>query len=286
MLRASLPSSIDIDCRIDDRQGMVMADATQIHQVLMNLCTNAAHAMRGRPGVLRIVLDKFTLKTKQTPTLKPGTYLRMTVEDNGHGMDRATMDRIFDPYFSTKKPDEGTGLGLAVVHGIISGYGGTIEVQSQLDQGTKFIISLPRIELPAKREEPAFSLEKLPAGNERILFVDDEEFIVSIYDNFLKHLGYQVVSTTSSDEALSLFKKDATGFDLVITDMTMPKLTGEELSRQMIDLRPDTPIIMCTGYSNQLSKEEAQSIGIRRYLMKPLVIDQLAHAVREVLDQR
>ena len=286
MLRASLPSSIDIDCQIDDNHGMVMADPTQIHQVLMNLCTNAAHAMQGKQGRLRIVLDCLTITSKQASPLKPGAYLRMSVEDNGHGMDCTIMDRIFDPYFSTKKSGEGTGLGLAVVHGIISGYGGRVEVQSQPEKGTQFTIYLPRIEQSNQVEEPAFSLENLPSGKERILFVDDEELIVAIYDTLLRHLGYQVVSTTSSDEALSLFQKNADGFDIVITDLTMPKLTGEELSRQIIDLRPDIPIIICTGYSNQLSKEQAQSIGIRKYLMKPLVIDQLAHAVRDILDQR
>ncbi len=286
MLRASLPSTIDIQYDIEDQHGMVMADPTQIHQVLMNLCTNAAHAMRGLSGLLRISLDKVAINDKQSTPLKPGTYLRMSVEDNGHGMDRTTMDRIFDPYFSTKKPDEGTGLGLAVVHGIITSYGGRIEVDSEPDKGTTFHIFLPRIEQPQKAEELTFSLDKLPAGHERILFVDDEKLIVSIYNNLLQDLGYQVVCTTSSAEALTLFEKDVLGFDLVITDLTMPNLTGAELSKLLLNLRPDTPIIMCTGYSNQLSDEEARSLGIRKYLMKPLVIDQLALAVREVLDQK
>lgn len=286
MLRASLPSTTDIQYNIEDQRGMVMADATQIHQVLMNLCTNAAHAMRGRSGLLRIGLDKVTIKSRQSTPLRPGTYVRMSVEDNGHGMDRTTMDRIFDPYFSTKKPDEGTGLGLAVVHGIIAGYGGRIEVESEPDKGATFYIFLPRIEQPPKAEEPTLSLDKVPVGHERILFVDDEKLIVSIYDDLLKELGYQVVSTTNSEEALALFEKDVFGFDLVITDLTMPNLTGEELSKLLIGLRPDTPIIMCTGYSNQLSQEEARSLGIRKYLTKPLVMDHLAYAVREVLDQK
>jgi PAS domain S-box-containing protein len=286
MLRASLPSTIDIQYNIEDQSGMIMADATQIHQVLMNLCTNAAHAMRDRGGLLRIGLDKVTTKGRGETPLKPGNYMRMSVEDNGHGMDRTTMDRIFDPYFSTKKPDEGTGLGLAVVHGIIAGYGGRIEVESEPDKGTVFHVFLPRIEQSQKVEEPPLSLDKVPVGHERILFVDDEKLIVSIYDDLLKELGYQVVSTTNSEEALALFEKDVFGFNLVITDLIMPNLNGEELSKRLIGLRPDIPIIMCTGYSNQLSKEETQSLGISKYLKKPLVIDQLAHAVREVLDRR
>ncbi len=286
MLRASLPPTIDIQCTIDDQKGMVMANPTQIHQVVMNLCTNAAHAMRGRSGLLRISLDKVTIKGKQPTPLSPGPYLRISVKDNGHGMDRTTMDRIFDPYFTTKTPDEGTGLGLAVVHDIITSYGGNIEVESKPDEGTTFHIFLPRIKQPQKREDPTFYLDNLPAGHERILFVDDEELVVSIYDDLLTQLGYQVVSTTNSEEALALFEKDVFGFDLVITDLNMPHLNGDELSKLLINLRPETPIIMCTGYGNQFSEKETRSLSIRKYLKKPLVMDQVAHAVREVLDQQ
>lgn len=286
MLRASLPETIDIQCNFEDRRGMVMADPTQIHQVLMNLCTNAAHAMRGRSGLLQIHLDKVTIEDEQSTPLRPGTYLRISVKDNGHGMDRSTIDRIFDSYFSTKKPNEGTGLGLAVVHDIITSYGGKIEVESEPDKGATFHIFLPRIEQPQIIEEPTFYLDNLPAGHERILFVDDEEPLLSIYDDMLKELGYQVVSTTNSKEALTLFEKDEFGFDLVITDLVMPDLNGEELSKLLISKWPDTPIIMCTGHGSRLSKERAQSLGIRKYLKKPLVIDHLAHAVRDVLDQR
>ncbi len=285
MLRATLPSSIDIQYTIEEQGDMVMANPTQIHQVLMNLCTNAAHAMRGRNGLLRISLDNITIEDETSPPLSPGPYLRISVEDNGHGMDRATMDRIFDPYFSTKTPDEGTGLGLAVVQDIITSYGGNIEVKSKPDEGTTFHIFLPKIKQPQKIEELTFYLDNLPAGHERILFVDDEELVVSIYDELLTQLGYKVVSTTNSEEALSLFEKDDFGFDLVITDLTMPRLNGKELSKLLINLRPETPIILCTGYDNQFSEEEAGCLGIRKYLKKPLAIDQVAHAVREVLDQ-
>jgi CheY-like chemotaxis protein len=286
MLRASLPSTIDIQSNIKDKRGMIMADPTQIHQVLMNLCTNAAHAMRGRSGVLQISLDKVTIQEKQSTPLKPGTYLRLSVKDNGHGMDQSTMDHIFDSYFSTKKSDEGTGLGLAVAHDIISGYGGGIEVESEPDEGSTFHVFLPRMQEPQKTEEPMFFLDNLPSGHERILFVDDDELLVSIYHDMLKELGYQVICTSNSKEALALFENDEFGFDLVITDLTMPDLNGEELSKLLINRQPDTPIIMCTGYDNHLSEEQSQSLGIRKFLQKPLLIDQLAHAVREVLDQR
>jgi signal transduction histidine kinase len=175
MLRASLPVTIDIRCHIKDKRGVVIADPTQIQQVLMNLCTNAVHAMRDNRGLLQISLDKVTIQEKQSTPLKPVTYLRMSVEDNGHGMDRSTMDRIFDPYFSTKKPDEGTGLGLTVTHDIIASYGGGIEVESEPDKGTTFHIFLPRMGQTIKTEQPRFYLENLPSEHERILFVDDEE---------------------------------------------------------------------------------------------------------------
>jgi PAS domain S-box-containing protein len=283
MLRASLPATIEIRSTIKDRQSMIMADATQIHQVLMNLCTNAAQAMPDQRGTLELSLEQVDVEEVHTSSLKPGPYLKLCVSDDGLGMDRQTLDRIFDPYFSTKKPGEGTGLGLAVVHGIVISYEGEINVHSRPGKGTRFDVLFPVTPLQDSEEQET-SLDALPSGNERILFVDDEETLVNIYDELLNYLGYDITATTDSGAAWQIFKAQPNGFDLVITDLTMPRMTGDMLSKKMLELRPALPIIVCSGYSDRLTKEQAEILGIRRYLMKPLVIEQLAYAIREVLD--
>jgi PAS domain S-box-containing protein len=283
MLRASLPATIEIHSIIKDRQNMIMADATQIHQVLMNLCTNAAQAMPDERGALEISLELVDLDAAHASPLKPGPYLKLGVSDDGHGMDRQILDRIFDPYFSTKKPGEGTGLGLAVVHGIVMSYDGAIKVHSRPGKGTRFDILLP-VTQQQDSEIRELSLDALPPGNERILLVDDEETLVNIYDEMLNYLGYDITPATDSGVAWQIFKAQPDAFDLVITDLTMPRMTGDVLSQKMLALRPALPIIVCSGYSSRLTNEQAEALGIRRYLMKPLVIEQLAYAIREVLD--
>lgn len=286
MLRASLPSTIEIDPRINDNCSLVIADSTQIHQVIMNLCTNAAHAMPNEDGLLTVILEKVEISLTDAINLDPGTYLKLSVIDNGTGMDAITQKRIFDPYFTTKKQDEGTGLGLAVVHGIISSCNGEIKVDSMLGRGSRFDVYLPVVKGPVKKDEAELGIEDLPRGDERILFVDDEEMVVTLYEDMMSFLGYQTTATSSSREAWLLFESDPNAFDLVITDLTMPHIAGDELAKRMIAMRPEIPIILCSGHSNRLSQEEIKEIGIRQYLTKPMILDHLAFSIREVLDSK
>lgn len=283
MLRASLPSTIEIQSTLKDRQAMIMANASQIQQVIMNLCTNAAHAMPDQGGALTVTLEQVTRDDAQASQLKSGPYLKLSVRDNGHGMDRATLERIFDPYFTTKEQGEGTGLGLAVVHGIVNSYDGDIQVQSRPGKGTCFDVWLPVTQQKDPTNDAETVFDDLPSGSEHILYVDDEELVTTLYEELLQHLGYHVTATTSSMKAWQLFEAHPSEFDLVITDLTMPQMTGDVLSQKILQLRPDTPIILCTGYSDRLNKGQAAGMGIREYLLKPLVIHQLAHTIREVL---
>ncbi len=284
LLRASIPTTIEIRKNIAKEASKVMADPTQIHQVLMNLCTNAAFAMSKEGGILGIGLENIDLKTDKPkyPDLRPGPYIRLTVSDTGTGMDEAVKARIFDPFFTTKGPGEGTGLGLSVVHGIVKSHGGIITVYSEPGKGATFHVLLPGIE--GKIAPDAEKAEPLPTGTERILLVDDEEALVKMTDEMLKRLGYEVVSRTSSVEALEVFRIQSDKFDLVITDLTMPNMTGEQLARELINIKRDIPIILCTGYSQTMSDEQAKSVGIYGFVMKPMVMRELAETIRRVLD--
>ncbi len=292
LLRASLPTTIDIHRHPAEALGLVLADPTQIHQVIMNLCTNAADAMQETGGTLDILLANVELVAGEIatdPPLPAGKYLRLTVADTGHGMDRKTRERIFDPFFTTKEPGRGTGLGLSVVHGIIKNHGGGITFSSEPGKGTTFQIFLPRIDrpLPISEEEACGAT---PGGTERILFLDDEEDLVYAGQRMLEGLGYEVVSGTSSPGALEVFRAQPERFDLVITDQTMPHMTGDRLAREMLTLRPDLPIILCTGMGpatlGGVSTEKAAAIGIRDVVMKPVERSELARTIRRVLDQR
>ncbi len=285
LIRASLPSSIRIRQRIETDIRPVEADPTQVHQVMMNLCANAAHAMAESGGVLEVVLAGVELDGtpggRHAP-LAPGRYLKLSVGDTGHGMGPETMDRIFDPYFTTKKKGEGTGLGLAVVDGIVKGHGGAILVESEPGKGSRFHVFLPAIQkLTGSLEEPA---ETDPRGTEHVLLVDDEPGLAEIGGKLLEQLGYRVTTRTGSIEALDLFRAQPERFDLVITDMTMPHMTGDRLAREMMRLRPGLPVILCTGFSRTMSAERAAELGIGAFLMKPVVRRDLARTVREVLD--
>ncbi|MCG6533652.1 MAG: PAS domain S-box protein [Syntrophales bacterium LBB04] len=289
MMRASLPSTIHIDQHIEPDSGFVLADPTQIHQLLMNLCTNAAHAMHENGGVLTINLsnvDVFPMNQDIPPDVVPGHYLFLTVSDTGIGMNHAVLDRIFEPYFTTKEPGEGTGLGLAVVHGIVKSYGGTILVQSEPGKGTTFQIFLPRTDRPTVTQESKTSFESLPLGREKILFVDDEQTLLKIGKKMLEHLGYEVITSSNSLEALRLFREKPEQFDLVITDMTMPEMTGDRLAQEIIGIKPGFPVILCTGFTNRITKDEAQALGIREFLEKPLAMHILAKTIRKILDQK
>lgn len=286
LFRASLPSTIEIHQDITTDDCMVMADATQIHQVLMNLCTNAHYAMRGEEGILRIALTSVELKDDAMtpyPDLQPGAHIKISVSDNGHGIEQQIMERIFDPYFTTKDVGVGTGMGLAVVHGIVKSHGGTITVSSTPGTGTTFKILLPRTnhEFESKMETE----EPLPLGKERILFVDDEEILVDLGKEMLEHLGYQLTGCYSSLEALETFQTQPNDFDLVITDMTMPQMTGDQLVTEIQNIRSGVPTILCTGLIDKRTEENATARGISAFLTKPYATRDLANTVRQVLDQ-
>jgi PAS domain S-box-containing protein len=285
LLRASLPSTIELKQQISSNVLTILGDSTQLHQVLLNLCTNAAHAMRDVDGILEVevgevVLDR--LSAKAFENLRPGSYVQLTVRDNGHGMDAATVERIFDPYFTTKKVGEGSGLGLAVAHGIVKRHEGGISVQSSPGKGTVFRIFLPRIE--DAQAETRIDLMPPRGGAERILFVDDEVQLAALGQRMLTQLGYHVVAKASSLDAIDLFRSEPNAFDLVITDFTMPHKTGVELSREMLHIRSDIPIVLCTGYSEMVDERTAKEAGIKALAMKPLDSRSLAGLIREVLD--
>ena len=287
LLRATLPTTIEIRQDLAKDAGVVNADPTQMHQVIMNLATNAGHAMQKDGGVLEVTLANVELddlSAEKHLDLAAGSYLRLTVSDTGHGMTAEIMERIFDPYFTTKDTGEGTGLGLSVAHGIVKTHGGTITVYSEPGEGTIFHVYLPLI-LEEEREVKE-SEEPLPTGTERILFIDDEEALVEIGGQILEQLGYEVVAEKSSVQALELFRAEPDRFDLVITDMTMPHMTGDKLAQALMKIRPQIPIILCTGHSGLVSEEKAQEIGIKAFVMKPLVMRNLAETVRKALDEK
>jgi two-component system, cell cycle sensor histidine kinase and response regulator CckA len=285
LLRATLPTTIEIRPQIATGVDAILADPTQIYQILMNLCTNAAHAMREKGGLIEVTLGSEEIKQEMLafyPDLKPGKYVKLTVRDTGTGIPSTIINRIFDPFFTTKKREEGTGLGLSVVYGIVKDYGGSITVQSEPGVGSTFIIHLPTIDRGI--ESPATPADALSEGSERVMFVDDQAILVEMGREMLEGLGYEVVVATSSAEALAIFRAQPARFGLVVTDMTMPGMTGKDLARELLQIRPDLPIILCTGFSELITEEEARRLGIREFLMKPLSLRTFAQVVRTVLD--
>ncbi|MGD9231788.1 MAG: ATP-binding protein, partial [Desulfobacterales bacterium] len=286
LLRASIPTSIEIRRNITKDLDTILADPTQINQVLINLCTNADHAMPDG-GILEVNLKNVELdedSKTQYSNLDSGRYVNLTVTDNGQGMNPEIIGRIFDPYFTTKEVGKGTGLGLSVVHGIVKSHGGGISVDSELGKGTSFRIYFPVIEREAVMEtEPD---KELPTGNERILYIDDEESMVHIGRNMLERLGYQVEAKSSPVKALELFHANPDRFDLVISDMTMPQMTGDQLVQEILKIRPDIPTILCTGFSEKIEKEKVKQMGIGQYIEKPINRSDLAKMVRNVLDEQ
>ncbi len=285
LIRSTIPSSIEIHPAIES-QALIMGNATQLNQIFLNLCTNAAQAMEVDGGVLTITLRDITVSSFEISPLAgllPGRYIEITVADTGVGIAPEIIESIYDPYFSTKQPGEGTGLGLAMVHGIIESYQGKISVASKKGEGTVFTVYLPSTE---KREPyPVYETRELPMGNERILLVDDEAPIVRMESQILKRLGYHVTTRTSSLDALELFRSQPAKFDLCISDMTMPNMSGDKLAVELMKIRPDLPVILCSGYSKRMSEEMASRLGIRAYAYKPVVKADLARTVRKVLDE-
>ena len=286
-LRASIPTTIDIRENMETDLNPVMTDPTQINQILMNLCTNAAHAMQEKGGTLEVGLDNVTLADSDFKSrhsdMNPGPYLKLSISDTGHGMSPNVLERIFDPYFTTKEMGEGTGLGLAVVHGIVKSLDGTITVYSERGKGSTFNVYLPAITSDVKPEFNA--VESIPTGNERILFIDDEQPIVNLAKQVMERLGYDVVTKTDSIEALRLIQANPAKFDLVITDLTMPNMAGDALAQEIMRIRPDIPIILCTGFSKRISEEKAKDLGIRAFVNKPILKPEIAETIRKVLDE-
>ncbi len=284
-IRASLPATIEIRQNIKGDPN-ILADPTQIHQVLMNLCTNAGQAMSGGTGILEVTLETMELDeafTSRHPGLNAGVHVKLAVSDTGHGIPSEIMDRIFDPFFTTKERGQGTGMGLAVVHGIVKTFGGQITVYSDRTKGTVFNVFLPAIEQRAA--EKARPSRKPEGGNERILFVDDEKTLVDLGVTMLGSLGYDVTGETSSPTALEIFSRTPDDFDLVITDLTMPQMTGDRLAREMMEIKPDIPIILCTGFSASVNEESAMAMGIRAFVKKPILNHQIAEIIRKTLDR-
>ncbi len=287
LMRSSLPSTIELVYNIDRGCGFVLADSSQIHQILMNLFTNAKQAIGGEYGRITVRLSEFQVEKDhisiENPLLNPGKYLDLEIGDTGCGMNNHTKERIFDPFFSTKSKEQGTGLGLAVVHGIVSNHGGEITVKSQLGQGTTFHVYLP---VSKKKELKTLEVSKqrLFKGTERIMVVDDEGVVARVVRNMLSKMGYKVTLFTSSIEAVKSFRYNPHAYDLVFTDMTMPEMTGAELAREVLSLRPGLPIILATGYSEIIDQGKAEHIGIKKFMLKPIKRQDLSKVVREVLD--
>ena len=277
--RSTIPTSIEIHENIHQDCGLVMADPTQIHQVAMNLITNAFHAVDEKNGIISVQLEEITDSVSQ-----PGKCIRLSVSDNGIGMSPNTIQKIFEPYFTTKEKGKGTGLGLAVVYGIVKEHKGEIKVNSEIGKGTTFKVYLP---LMKKYSEivTADNMITLATGTESILLVDDEVSVAKLEGQILSRLGYHVTIETKSSDALNTFRANSNSFDMVISDMTMPDMSGDQLSKEILSIKPDTPIIICTGFSERINKEQAEIIGVKGFLMKPVVKSDMAQMVREILDE-
>ena len=280
LLRASIPSTISIRVKSGRTSDFILADPVQIQQVLMNLCTNAAYAMREKGGTLTIEVSDCDMPP--TDEMGPGPYLRLVVRDTGAGIPADVVDKIFDPFFTTKPEGEGTGLGLSVVHGIVDQHDGHIAVESTPGEGSAFTVYFPKIE--KQPEVKTVDDKSIPTGHERILFIDDEKALVDVGQNMLTKLGYRVKSKTDSREALAIFRLDPSQFDLVITDQTMPGLTGVEFAKEVLALRPDMPVILCTGFSHTVDERTSRAAGIKAFVMKPLTKREIARTIRKVLD--
>ena len=285
MLRASLPTTIEISMEIKNSNALILSDPSQIHQIMMNLCTNAAHALPENKGLLEVSLEELDVDqdtASRQADLQTGHYQKLTVSDNGEGIKPEIMDRIFDPFFTTKGIGKGTGMGLAVIHGIVKRSQGAIIVDSKPGKGTTFQIFFPTIDAGISKE---LELHKdIPHGNEKILYIDDEKQIIAFGKEILEGLGYEVVAASTAADAFEIFKADPDSFDMVITDMTMPEMTGMELAMKISILSPGIPIILCTGYNSNISAYKAHEAGIIKIIMKPFARHEMALVIREVLD--
>jgi PAS domain S-box-containing protein len=285
LIEASCPANIEVVADISDECPPVMGDSSQLHQVVMNLCTNAFRAMEEKGGVLSVLVETFEVGSKFTRHRKDdsrGKYVKLSIRDSGHGMSPETLERIFEPFYTTREVGEGTGMGLATVHGIVTGHGGEIFVDSRIGEGTTLDVYLPQTAVAAKDE--GVIDETIRQGSERILFVDDEEEITQLARQLLERAGYSVTTETDSREALRRFSRQPDDFDIVVTDQAMPKLYGIKLAEEILKIRPGFPVILISGFADSMTLESVQDKGIRDFLMKPLVGHELAQAIRHALD--
>ncbi len=286
LLRASMPAFIVIQTDIPENAGIINADPTQIHQVLINLGTNASHAMEENGGMLKISLEEVTLdhfKSLHFQVMKPGRYVQLTVSDTGTGIEPGVLERVFDPYFTTKEVGKGSGMGLSIVHGIVKNHDGAISIDSEPGKGTRVKVFFPLLDRESGMEP--ITLDTLPTGKESILFVDDEESLLEIGSKILERLGYLVDTQSDPLKALGLVKEDPSRYDLIITDMTMPQITGDKFTREVLKIQPQMPVIICTGFSEKIDSDNAKLVGASSYIEKPLDTRAFANAVRQVLDR-
>ncbi|MEN8136357.1 MAG: PAS domain S-box protein [Thermodesulfobacteriota bacterium] len=286
MLRSSIPSTVDFQENIDNECGLIEADPTKIHQIVINLCTNALHSIENEKGALSISLSREEITAAQVSgkDVSPGPFIVLSVSDTGHGMNNEMIERIFDPYFTTKEEGRGTGLGLAIVHRAIKDYRGFISVESEPEKGTNFKVYLPAVTKDLALSGNGEKEKNLPRGNERILVVDDEKTIADMLEAFLEGLGYTVTAIMNSSDALEKIRAKPDQFDLLITDQTMPRLSGFEMAQAALQITSDLPIILFTGHSSVVSETDALEIGIKKYAFKPIKLNQLAKTVRGLLD--
>jgi PAS domain S-box-containing protein len=285
-LRSTIPTTIDIQKHLPDADITILADPIQINQIMMNLCINASQAMEDTGGIMEIIVETVSLDEEAAdsyPDLTAGDYLKITVNDTGPGIDPEIIERIFDPYFTTKEMGKGSGMGLSIVHGIVQNHSGAISVDSKLGKGTTFSLLFPAVDEKPKIEPE--TINEIPRGHETILFVDDEKSIADMAQKMLKRLGYKVETSLNPLQALDLFKSQPDEFDLVITDMTMPQMTGAKLSEKLIEIRSNIPVIICTGHSAIIDEEKAKQFGIAGYVMKPVSMSIIAKTIRKVLDK-
>jgi PAS domain S-box-containing protein len=284
LIAAALPPGIDVQRVLKTDRDVIIAEPTQIHQVLMNLCTNAIHAMENGVGTLEVRMMDFVIGARargEFPDLEPGRYLRISIKDSGVGMPPQTLERIFEPFFTTKDGGKGTGMGLSVVHGIITSLRGAITVESAVGQGSTFHVVLPVVE--QQERDPALDDVPLPAGHECVLFVDDSAEIATLAERMLTALGYTPVVAASGPQALGLFRAHPDRYDLVITDQVMPGMSGLELARELLNVRRDIPIVLCTGYSESVTRRDINEAGIRGFITKPIAMRDIADVIRKTL---
>lgn len=287
LLRATLPSTIEIKQFIPSKLSTIHADATQLHQILMNLGTNAYHAIGDESGIIEISIGNFEVEERQVldfSEIDPGKYIRLKVKDNGCGMDRSTLSRIFDPYFTTKDKGVGTGMGLSVVHGIVKSHAGFINVESEPGEGSEFTLYFPVSSDKAEKEADTVCIRE--GKGERVLFVDDEEVLVNLGKDVLSKLGYNVVGETRSVTALERYREAPESFDIIVSDTTMPEMTGIQLARHIREYSKDIPVILCTGYSRQVDENVLRQTGVDYLLIKPYEISELAVLMRRLLEKR